>query len=113
MEYKLYPYQEECIQVGLEVLKDTKGRKSVLIAATSSGKSLIIAEIARRLVDGKILVLSPNVEILEQNLSKINSFNVFPSVYSASAKKKETEGNLIYGTPKSITYEVFKELDIK
>ena len=113
MEYKPYPYQEECIQVGLEVLKDTKGRKSVLIAATSSGKSLIIAEIARRLVDGKILVLSPNVEILEQNLSKINSFNVFPSVYSASAKKKETEGNLIYGTPKSITYEVFKELDIK
>lgn len=111
--YKPYPYQEECIQAGLEVLTDEKSRKAVLIAATSAGKSLIIAEIAKRLTGGRVLVLSPNVEILEQNLSKINSFNVFPSVYSASANKKETEGNLIYGTPKSITYEVFKELNIK
>ena len=113
MQYKLRDYQEECVQVGLEVLNDKKGRKAVLIAPTSAGKSLIISEISRRLIDGKVLVLSPNVEILEQNLSKINSFGVFPSVYSASVNKKETDGNLIYGTPKSITYEVFKDLNIK
>ena len=107
MNFKLRPYQEECVQKGLEVLTDGKGRKEVIIAATSSGKSLIIGEIAKRLPEGKVLVLSPNVEILEQNLSKINSFGVFPSVFSASANKKETEGKLIYGTPKSITYEVF------
>lgn len=111
--YKLRDYQEDSVQAGLEVLKDAKGRKAVLIAATSAGKSLIIAEISKRLHDGKVLVLSPNVEILEQNLSKINSFNIYPSVYSASVRKKQTEGNLIYGTPKSITYKVFKELNIK
>lgn len=113
MVYKPRDYQEDCIKAGIEVLTDKKGRKAVLIAATSSGKSLIIAEISRRLTDGKTLVLSPNVEILEQNLQKIESFGIYPSVYSASAKRKETEGNLIYGTPKSITFEVFKELNIK
>ena len=113
MNFKLRPYQEECVQKGLEILTDKKGRREVIIAATSSGKSLIIGEIAKRLPEGKVLVLSPNVEILEQNLSKINSFGVFPSVYSASANKKQTSEKLIYGTPKSITYEVFKELDIK
>ena len=113
MKYKLRPYQEECIEAGIKVLTDKKGRKEVLVASTSSGKSLIVAEIARRLTDGKTLVLSPNVEILMQNLEKMESFGIYPSVYSASANRKETSGNLIFGTPKSITFEVFKDLNVK
>ena len=37
MQYKLRDYQEECVQVGLEVLNGKKGRKAVLIAPTSAG----------------------------------------------------------------------------
>ena len=31
MNFKLRPYQEECVQKGLEILTDKKGRREVLI----------------------------------------------------------------------------------
>lgn len=108
--YKPRPYQEECIKIGLEVLRE--GRKEVLVACTGSGKSIIIAEIAKNLTDGNVLVIQPSVELLKQNLEKINSLGVFPAVFSASAHKKEL-GSLIYATPKSLSYNVFKEAEIK
>ena len=113
MSFKYRDYQEEAVRIGLEVLRDNKGRKAVIVAPTGAGKSIIIGGIAKELTDGKVLVLSHSKEILEQNLEKINYYGIYPSVYSASLGRKETEGNLIYATHKSINYEAFRDLNIK
>jgi len=112
MYFEFRDYQKEAIQKGLGVLRDPKGRREILNAVTASGKSLVISGIAKDLTDGNLLVLQPDKNILEQNLSKIESFGVYPSVYSASMKRKEL-GSLIYATPKSISYEILKEAGIK
>ena len=78
MSFKYRDYQEEAVRIGLEVLRDPKGRKEVIVAVAASGKSLIIGGIANELTDGNILVLQPDKNILEQNLSKIESFGTFP-----------------------------------
>lgn len=113
MEFKFRDYQEEAIQKGLEVLRDPKGRREICLAVTAAGKSLIIGGIAKELTDGKVLCLQPDKNILEQNLSKIESFGIFPSVYSASMKRRELSESLIYATPKSVSYEILKDQNIK
>lgn len=113
MNYTLRPYQEECKKVGLAVLRDSKGRKEVAILPTAWGKAVVIAFMAKELTDGRVLVLQPNIDLLNQGIEKLESIGAKYSVYSASANRKETEENLIYATPKSITYKVFKDLNIK
>ena len=112
MTYNLRGSQPQAVQKGLEVLRDKKGRRELLIASTGYGKSLCIASIAKELTDGIVLCLQPSIDLLLQNVEKIESFGVYPSVYSASANRKEL-GNLIYATPKSVSYEVLKDLNIK
>ena len=112
MKFTYRKYQEEAVECGLEVLRDLRGRREILCLPTAAGKSLIIAGIANQLTDGNILVLQPDKNILEQNLSKIESFGVYPAVYSASVKRKEL-GHLIYATPKSVSYEILKDANIK
>lgn len=113
MSFKYRDYQEEAIEKGLEVLRDLKGRREILCLPTAAGKSLIIAGIAKQLTDGKVLVFQPNTELLSQNLSKAEAFNIPISVYSASMDRKELSENLIYATPKSVTYEILKNENIK
>lgn len=110
MKFKPRPYQEKAINIGVDVLLNN--RKEVIVEPTGSGKSWIIAGVAKRLQNKKTLVIQPSIELLEQNLNKINSLGIFPSVFSASANKKETENNLIYATLQSLSYEVFKDLNI-
>jgi DNA repair protein RadD len=113
MQYKLRYYQEECKKVALSVLRDPKGRKEVAILPTSWGKAVVIAFISKELTDGRVLVLQPNIDLLNQGIEKLESIGAKYSVFSASAGKKETEENLIYATPKSLTYEALKDLNIK
>lgn len=55
---------------------------------TGSGKSLVIANTAKRLGE-PVLILQPSKEILEQNFAKLKSYQFDPSIYSASLAKKE------------------------
>lgn len=67
----LRDYQKEAVDkaVGSIALEGN----DILVMATGAGKSIVIAEIAARL-DKEILILQPNREILEQNLSKLQQF---------------------------------------
>jgi DNA repair protein RadD len=113
MIYKLRDYQEECVKTCLSVLRDELGRKEVAILPTAAGKAIIIAHISKELTDGKVLVLQPNIDLLNQGIEKLEAIGAKYSTFSASAGKKETEENLIYATPKSLTYKDFKDLNIK
>jgi DNA repair protein RadD len=70
------------------------------VAPTGAGKSLIIADIARQL-DGKVMVLQPSKELLEQNYTKLSSYDIEASIYSASLKSKEV-GQITFATIGSV-----------
>lgn len=113
MIYTPFPFQFKCIEKGLEVLLDSKGRREVLVAPVGAGKAIMIAEIASRLPkDGNILVVQPNKELLIQNLDKIESLGIFPAVNSASLKRREI-GRIIYAMPGSLTVDFLRKANIK
>ena len=86
---RLRPYQEEAVDKAVDYMKKTvSGRNGLLVLPTGSGKSLVIANIAYRL-NAPVLVLQPNVEILEQNYEKMQMYGVTDiAKYSASAGEK-------------------------
>lgn len=110
MNFKPRYYQTDSIDIGLGVLLNN--RKELIVVPCAGGKSYIIAGIASKLKTENILVVQPSEELLIQNIAKIQELGVYPSVYSSSLDRKET-GKIIYATPKSLTYEVFKDLNIK
>jgi len=93
--YILRDYQEKAVQVGLKTFE--KGGKEILVLPTGSGKSLIIASLAKEL-SGNTIVFQPNKEILEQNLCKIHEFGFTDvGVFSASMGEK-TIGKVTFAT---------------
>ncbi len=80
----LRPYQKEAV----EAILSAKGN-ALAVLPTASGKSLILAELARR-INAPILILAPTKEIVEQNHEKLLSC-ISPEdigIYSASCGQK-------------------------
>lgn len=97
--YELRAYQQRAVDAGLAFLNNPKSKGGgVLVEPTGSGKSLIIASIARAL-EGNTIVLQPTKEILEQNYNKILDFGFKDSVgiFSASLNSKE-KGKITFAT---------------
>lgn len=90
MGYVLRDYQREASDAAVRFFNNMKSeRNGILVLPTGSGKSLIIADIAKRL-DGDVVVLQPSKEILEQNYLKYKSYGMSDcSIYSASFNSKE------------------------
>lgn len=88
--YKLRQYQEEAVEKALEFLQSNSKAKGFVVSPTASGKSLLIAEVAKRL-GGKTLVFQPSKELLEQNYAKYISYGNTAGIYSASAKSRTVE----------------------
>lgn len=82
------PYQQEAIDKSITFFTDKKaGKNAVVVLPTGSGKSIVIANIAKGL-EGKTIVFQPSKEILEQNYAKFRSYGYRASIYSASAGQK-------------------------
>lgn len=90
MEYVLRDYQQQASDAAVNFFRNTKSeRNGILVLPTGSGKSLVIADIAKRL-EGDVVVLQPSKEILQQNFLKYRSYGMEDSsVYSASLNSKE------------------------
>lgn len=94
MQFTLRKYQTEAVEKGVEFFNAYDRHRPIIMAPTGSGKSLIIAYIVKQL-RGKVLVLQPTKELLEQNYKKYEiAINEHPdlepaSVYSASVGVKE------------------------
>ena len=81
----LRPYQQRIVmQVMSELSRYT--RPFVVDAFQASGKSWMVAEIAKRV--GKCLVLCMNKELVEQDVDKIRKVGASCSIYSASCGEK-------------------------
>lgn len=88
-------YQKDCVEKGLDVFK--RKAREIIIAPTSAGKSLILAEIAKQL-DGRVIIFQPSKELLEQNLGKMKAIGETDiGVFSASMNEK-TIGKITFAT---------------
>jgi DNA repair protein RadD len=88
MSFVLRKYQEEAVAAGIDFLKGSAKHHAIETLATASGKSLIIANIVKGL-DEPSLIFQPSQEILTQNYEKLRHYGFSPSVYSASAGRKD------------------------
>jgi DNA repair protein RadD len=84
------PYQAGAIKAGVNFFNSSKIYHGLEILPTGSGKSVVIANIAKEL-DGKTIVFQPSKEILEQNFAKFISYGYRASIYSASAGQKRID----------------------
>lgn len=95
-------YQAEAVDAGVNFfLNDPRKYHAILVLPTGSGKSLVIAEIAKALGEG-VLILQPNKEILLQNYGKFMGYGYRAGIYSASAGAKVVD-NVTFATIKSIS----------
>lgn len=89
MKYILRDYQRDASIAAVKRFKSPHGKNGLLILPTGAGKSLVIADIASKL-DGPLLILNPQKEILEQNFAKLQSYGCWDaSIYSASVGCKD------------------------
>lgn len=94
-------YQEEAIRIGIDhLLKGTEAAMEVL--PTGSGKSVVIAGIAKAL-PGRTIIFQPSKEILEQNFKKLTDYEPFidAGIYSASMNRKQVR-NITFATIGSV-----------
>ena len=73
--------------------------------ATGAGKSLIIADVARRINEmsgKKLLCMAPSKELIEQNYQKYIAAGNPASLFSASVGIKSTRHPAVFGTPKTV-----------
>jgi DNA repair protein RadD len=87
MSFTPRPYQQEAIGRAVDFFHDKKKYNGIEILPTGSGKSVVIANIAKEL-PGKTVVFQPSKEILEQNFKKFLSYGYRAGIYSASAGMK-------------------------
>ena len=98
--YTLRPYQQDSVNATIDYFRrhDTP---AVLALSTGSGKSLIIAELAR-IARGRVLVLAHVKELVEQNHQKYESYDLRASIFSAGLGRKETDQQVVFASVQSI-----------
>ena len=102
-KFTLRPYQRAASDAAVNVfLKRNRFQKNgLLVLPTGAGKSLVISDIASR-IDAPLLVFNPSKEILEQNVSKFQSYGIWDfGVYSASVNRKDIN-RVTFATIKSV-----------
>ncbi len=111
--YRLRKYQKQAIAKGLLFVQDIKQKSpGVIVLPTGAGKSIVIAEIARR-TRKRTIVLQPSKELLEQNYDKYVGYGERASIYSASMGTKEV-GEVTFAMIGSIVNkpELFADFDL-
>jgi len=97
--FQLRDYQQEAVSSVLKHFRKTN-ESAVIVLPTGSGKSLVIAELAR-LAKRKILVLTHVKELVEQNHQKYESYGVTAGIYSAGLKLRETQHQVTFASIQS------------
>ena len=108
-KYSPRPYQAEAIDAAIRFFKGKNLRHAIEILPTGSGKSIVIANIAKAL-EGRTIVFQPSKEILEQNYAKFVSYGYRASIYSASVGEKRID-KVVFATIGSVArkHHLFKE----
>lgn len=97
---KLRPYQKDAVS---RVIVHFRGSDdpAVVVLPTGSGKSLVIAELAR-LARGRVLVLAHVRELVEQNHAKYLAYGLQADIFSAGLGRKESRRQVVFGSVQSV-----------
>ncbi|PMR76572.1 DEAD/DEAH box helicase [Billgrantia endophytica] len=96
----LRPYQREAVQRVVEHFRATD-EPAMVVLPTGSGKSLVIAELAR-LARGRVLVLAHVRELVEQNHAKYLAYGLEADIFSAGLGRKEAARQVVFGSVQSV-----------
>lgn len=96
----LRDYQQQAVDSAWEFLREQDGHP-VLCLPTGSGKSLVIAELARHAVEeweGRVLVVTHVHELIQQNADKFRILapGLKVGIHSASAGSRDTESDVVF-----------------
>ncbi|QFT86124.1 type I restriction enzyme EcoKI subunit R [Halomonas sp. THAF12] len=96
----LRPYQRQAVSRVVEHFR-AGDDPAVVVLPTGSGKSLVIAELAR-LARGRVLVLAHVRELVEQNHAKYQAYGLEADIFSAGLGRKETARQVVFGSVQSV-----------
>jgi len=100
MQYQLRDYQKTAVENVVQFFRRSD-QPAAVVLPTGSGKSLVIAELAR-IARGRVLVLAHVKELVEQNHEKYVSYGLTAGIFSASLGKKERHEKATFGSVQSI-----------
>ena len=107
---KLRDYQNQAVNDAFEHIKIST-EPCLIEAFTAAGKSLIVAELARKIHEfsgKKVLCLQPSRELCQQNIEKYLATGNQCSIFSASLGTKCIKHNVVYGTPKTVINKIHR-----
>lgn len=98
-------YQTAAVEAAYNHLCTQSGNP-VICLPTGSGKSLVIAELARRAVEefrGRVIILQHRKELIEQNFDKVKRLLPIPiGQYSAGLRRYATQENVVLAGIQSV-----------
>ncbi|MBY6110221.1 DEAD/DEAH box helicase [Halomonas sp. DP1Y21-3] len=97
---ELRPYQREAVKRVIGHFRQSD-EPAVVVLPTGSGKSLVIAELAR-LARGRVLVLAHVRELVEQNHAKYLAYGLEADIFSAGLGRKESARQVVFGSVQSV-----------
>ncbi|WP_067587350.1 DEAD/DEAH box helicase [Endozoicomonas ascidiicola] len=100
--YELRPYQKHSVKKILDIANTGYSSHSVAVLGTGAGKSIIIADVIRKLAK-KVLVLSRNKEICLQNAQKYSDLTgKLPSIFNAGLGQKSLHMDAVFASAQSL-----------
>ncbi len=102
--YQLRPYQQQAVDAVIHHFR-RRGEPAVLVLPTGAGKSLVIAELARK-AKGRVLVLAHVKELVAQNHGKYQALGLQEGLqadlFSAGLGQKENLRRVVFGSIQSV-----------
>nr|WP_267964080.1 DEAD/DEAH box helicase [Halomonas sp. MCCC 1A11057] len=98
------PYQHEAVRRVVTHFRNSD-EPAVVVLPTGSGKSLVIAELAR-LARGRVLVLAHVRELVEQNHAKYLAYGLEADIFSAGLGRKESARQVVFGSVQSVVRNI-------
>lgn len=105
----LRPYQREAVSRVVEYFRGSD-EPAVVVLPTGSGKSLVIAELAR-LARGRVLVLAHVRELVEQNHAKYLAYGLEADIFSAGLGRRESARQVVFGSVQSVVRHLARVSD--
>ena len=98
--FVLRPYQTDAVNAVISHFRKHPD-PAVVVLPTGAGKSLVIAELARK-ARGRVLVLAHVKELVEQNHAKYEAWGLKADIFAAGLDRKEASAQVVFGSVQSV-----------
>ncbi len=98
--FVLRPYQTDAVNAVISHFRKHPD-PAVVVLPTGAGKSLVIAELARK-ARGRVLVLAHVKELVEQNHAKYEAWGLKADIFAAGLARKEASAQVVFGSVQSV-----------